>query len=226
MKPPMFPERCLEIFWRYKLTATASLFLVAMSIYAGILMITKGYYYWSSFFGAQTSSAMFFSLVFLGVAAQLVRKRLQDIELFSIALATTISAIWLYELIYHYSFIGYFNFFRYPFFQFSDASSMIIDGALSLLILVGYRHISVKRNYALWGLLLIFFGLYATWLLLGFPQYTDRTFKLDRWIFMEDPFPAAFLLNRFSKLFLCLAWVSLYFGKDQAGRHANAVDFR
>jgi hypothetical protein len=224
MKRPMLRERYLENFRRYRLTASASLFLVSMSVYAGMLMITKGYYYWSSFFGAQTSSAIFFSLVFLGVVAQLVRRRLQDIEVFSIALATTISSIWLYELIYHYSFIGYFNFFRYPFFQFSDASSMIIDGALSLLILVGYKHINVKRNYPLWGLLLVFLILYATWLLLGFPQYTDRTFKLDRLIFMEDPFPAAFFLNRFSKLFLCLAWVSLYFRRDCSIHHSPDVD--
>ena len=177
-------------------------------------MVQKGYYYWSSFFGAQSSSTIFFSLVFLGVAVQLARRNVADLEIFSVALATTISAIWLYELIYHYSFIGYFNFFRYPFFQFSDASTLLMDGTLSLLILVGYKHISVKRNYVLWGLLLIFVALYATWLLLGFPQYTDRTFKLERFLYLEDPFPAAFLLNRFSKLFLCIAWVSLYLRRD------------
>ena len=198
----------------YKVTLTAAVLLTALSVYAGLLMIGKGYYYWSSFFHAQSSSTIFFSLVFLGVAVQLARKGVPDLETFSVALASTISAIWLYELIYHYSFIGYFNFFRYPFFQFSDASSLLMDGALSLLILVGYKYIHVKRNYAFWGLFLVFLTLYGSWFLLGFPQYTDRTFKLEQLIYVQDPFAAAFMLDRFSKLFLCVAWVFLYSGRE------------
>ena len=199
---------------KYKLTATAALLLIALSVYAAVIMAERGYYYWSPFFRAQSSSAIFFSIVFVGVAIQLGRRNVPDLETFSIALATTLSAIWLYELIYHYSFIGYFNYFRYPFFQFSDASTLFMDGALSLLVIVGHKYIRMKSNYFLWSSIIIFLILYSTWLLLGFPQYTDRTFQLPRLIVVEDPFSAAFVLDRFSKLFLCIAWVFLYSRKD------------
>jgi hypothetical protein len=209
----MFFQRGAAKIEKYKLTATAVFLLIALSVYAGFLMVEQGYYYWSPFFRSQSSSAIFFSLVFVGVAVQLARRSVSDLETFSIALATTLSAIWLYELIYHYSFIGYFNFFHYPFFQFSDASTLLVDGALALLVIVGHKYARVKGNYFFWLFILIFGILYATWLLIGFPQYVDRTFQLPRLIEVDDPFAAAFLLNRFSKLSLCVSWVFLYSGR-------------
>jgi hypothetical protein len=204
----------VQRIWRYKLTVTAVLFLAALSAYAGFLMIEQGYYYWSPFFRAQSSSAIFFSVVFVGVAVQLARRSVSDLEVFSIALATTLSAIWLYELIYHYSFIGYFNYFHYPFFQFSDASTLLVDVALSLLVIVGHKYVRLKRNHFFWSFILISGILYVTWLAIGFPQYVDRTFQLPRLIEVADPFAAAFLLNRFSKLSLCISWVLLYSRRD------------
>jgi hypothetical protein len=165
--------------------------------------------FWTPFFGAQSSSVIFFSLVFFGVGILLAKRRVSDIETFSIALSTTLSAIWLYELIYHYSFISYFNYFRYPYFDFNDTNSLLLDGATSLLVLVGYRYIKVRGNYYFGFLVLVFSALYAGWLLIGFPQY-DGTFQLQRFIQVDNPFLVGYLLNRFSKLFLCLAWVSLY----------------
>ncbi len=210
----MLYPRHVEKIRKYRLTVTVTLLLIALSVYAAVIMAEQGYYYWSPFFRAQSSSAIFFSIVFVGVAIQLARRNVPDLETFSIALATTLSAIWLYELVYHYSFIGYLNYFRYPFFQFSDTSTLLMDGALSLLVIVGHKYIRTKSNYFLWSSLIIFLILYSTWLLLGFPQYTDRTFQLPRLLVVEDPFAAAFILNRFSKLFLCIAWVFLYSGRD------------
>jgi hypothetical protein len=203
-----------ETIRRYKLTATCSLVLIVLSAYAGLLMVEQGYYYWSPFFRAQSSSAIFFSLVFVGVAVQLARRRVSDLDTFSIALATTLSAIWLYELIYHYSFIGYFNYFRYPFFQFSDANTLLVDGALSLLVVVGHKYIRLKGNY-LFSLFMLIFGiLYVTWLLMGFPQYVDHTFQLPQLVEVANPFATAFYLNRLSKLSLCISWVFLYSRRD------------
>jgi hypothetical protein len=206
----MLNSKSLGKVERYKLTGATALLLIVLSIYAVFLMVEQGYYYWSPFFRAQSSSAIFFSVVFVGVAVQLARRSVPDLETFSIALATTISAIWLYELVYHYSFVGYFNNFRYPFFQFSDANTLLVDGALSLLVIVGHNYIKLNRNYLFWSFILIFGILYATWLLLGFPQYVDRTFQLPRLIVVADPFSAAFILNRLSKLSLCISWIFLY----------------
>jgi hypothetical protein len=197
---------------RYKLTAGTVFLLIGLSIYAAFIMVQEGYYYWSSFFGAQSSSVIFFSLVFVGVAVQLSKRMVPDLETFSIALATTLSAIWFYELIYHYSFISYFNYFRFPYFQFSDANTLVMDCALSLLIVAGHRHMRLRRNYLLWISISLFMILYGFWLIIGFPQYADRTFQLPVLIAVEDPFGTAFFLGRISKLSLCISWVFLYAG--------------
>jgi hypothetical protein len=191
----------------YKLTAGAGLILLALSAYAGVLLLEGRF--WTPFFGAQSSSVIFFSLVFLGVGALLARRGVPDVEAFSTALATTLSSIWLYELIYHYSFASYFDYFHYPFFDANDTNTLLLDGATSLLVLVGYKHIKVRGNYCFGLLILAFSALYAGWLLIGFPQYTGA-FELPQFIKVDNPFLIGYLLNRLSKLSLCLAWVALY----------------
>ncbi|MDV3244457.1 MAG: hypothetical protein LYZ66_04685 [Nitrososphaerales archaeon] len=193
----------------YKLTSSVAAVLLAFSSY-GALLTAEGRS-WTLFFDAQSSSVIFFSVVFLGVAIILARRNVSDVEVFSIALATTISAIWFYELIYHYSFITYFNYFRYPYFDFNDTRTLLSEGALSLLVLVGYKHQRVRQNYYFGGLITAFATIYSGWLLIGFPQL-DGTFQLPRFIQVDDPVFVGYLLNRFSKLFLCLSWVALYFG--------------
>ncbi len=203
----------------YKLTSGAGVLLLALSVYAFVLLLEGDF--WTSVFGAQSSSVIFFSVVFLGVGILLARRHVPDVETFSIALATTISVIWLYEFIYHYSFISYFNYFRYPYFDFNDTNTLLLEGAASLLVLVGYKYIKVKGNYYFGLSILVFSVLYASWLLIGFPQY-DETFQLPRFIHASDPFFVGSLLNRLSKLFLCLSWVSLYLSQTMSSRSVAA----
>lgn len=193
----------------YKLTSSAAALLLTFSCY-NVVLIAEGIS-WTSFFGAESSSVIFFSVVFLGVAVILARKKVPDVEVFSIALATTMSAIWLYELIYHYSFITYFNYFKYPYFDFSDTKTLLLEGALSLLVLAGYKYQRVRQNHFFVGLIAVFIASYAAWLLIGFPQF-DGTFQLPRVIHVEEPVYVGYFLNRLSKLFLCLSWVALYLG--------------
>ncbi len=98
-----------------------------------------------------------------------------------------------------------------------------MEGSLSLLVLVGYKHTRVRKNCYFGFLMLVFVALYLGWLLIGFPQY-DGTFVLPRFIQVGDPFALGYMLNRFSKLFLCLSWVSLY--SKPAEQNPNRVRFR
>jgi hypothetical protein len=207
---PSHLKRSIGALRSHKLTAGAGGLLLALSVYAFALLLEGDP--WTSLFGAQSSSVIFFSLVFLGVGVLLARRGVPDAETFSIALATTLSAIWLYEFIYHYSFISYFNYFRYPYFDFNDTNTLLLEGAASLLVLVGHRYIRVKGNHYFGLSILLFSALYAGWLLIGFPQY-DGTFGLPRFVQVGDPFFLGYLLNRLSKLLLCLSWVSLYLGR-------------
>jgi len=191
----------------YRLTSLVILLLLVLSVYAFFLILVGEF--WTPFFGAQSSSIIFFSLVFIGVAILLAGRGVPDLETFSIALATTVSAIWLYELIYHYSFPVYFNYFRFPFFDFNDAHTLLLEGATSLLVLAGYKYARLRGNNVFWLLVLAFFATYTAWLLIGFPQF-DGTFTLPRYLQVGNPFFAGYILNRVSKLLLCLSWVALY----------------
>ena len=161
-------------------------------------------HFWTPFFGAQSSSTIYFSIVFLGVAIRLIKLKASDLETFSTALAVTLSAIWFYELIYHFSFPA--NYYEFVGLR---LNTFILESALSLLVLVGYKHLRVRGNYSFLGTSLLFLVSYSVWLLIGFPQ-VDGTFVLARYLYLSNPFYLGWTLNRFSKLFLCLAWVSLY----------------
>ena len=191
----------------YRLTKTVAALLVIFSAYATFLILRGES--WTSFFGAESSSVIFFSIVYLGAGILLAKREVPDVETFSIALATTLSAIWLYELIYHYSFPVYFNYFKFPFFDFNDTNTLLLEGATSLLVLVGYKYFRVKGNYYFWGLVSLFCILYGIWILMGFTQ-TSGTSYLPQYIHVNDPVLVGYILNRSSKLVLCLSWISLY----------------
>ena len=200
-------RRGLTELGEYKLTATAGAILFGLSVYALALQLEGAS--WTVIFRAQSSSVIFFSLVYLGVGILLARRGAPDVETFSISLCTTLSAIWTYELVYHYSFIAYLNNLKFPFFDFNDTSTLLLTGAASLLVLAGYKYIRVRGNLFFEILILAFWAVYVTWLLIGFPQF-DGTFHLPRYIQVDDPVFVGYLLNRFSKLILCFAWVALY----------------
>jgi len=202
-----------RIMKEYRLSATFSVLLFALSVYALILIFED--HFWTPFFGAQSSSVVFFSIVFIGVVIHLIRMRTSDLECFSTALATTFSVIWFYELIYHYSFPG-----DYSEFVNLQFNTFIMETGLTLLVLVGYRRIRIRRNNYFVFMVMVFSILYVLWLVIGFPQY-DGTFQLPRFLNIQNPFLAGYVLNRFSKLFLCLAWVSLYRVKRMGTRNSQ-----
>lgn len=197
----------LAIVRCYKLTSLTSSVLFVTSFYA-VSKLIRGELY-SEHFNMAASTVLYYSMVFIFTAVLLMSRGLRDVEAFSIALSTTISAIWLYELIYHYSFPIYFNYFKYPYFDFKDFRTLFNHGGLAALILVGYRHIKVKKNYYFITAFLSFSTTYALWLLTGFYHLDGKTY-LPAIIIVNDPVSFGFFMNRLSKLLLCVAWIMLY----------------
>ncbi len=62
------------------------------------------------------SSWTTFALVYLGVAVFLKIRAVPNVEGFVISSTSTVSMIWLYEIIYHFSFWDSWNYGAYPFF--------------------------------------------------------------------------------------------------------------
>lgn len=131
----------------YRLTITASTLLFLISVNSTIRLIQGELY--SEYFATSTSTVIYYSAVFIATAVMLSGRSVKDVEVFAVSLSTTISTIWFYEFVYHYFFPVYFNYFRYPYFGFKDLKTLFNDGGLTALILVGYRYITLRRNYFL-----------------------------------------------------------------------------
>jgi len=131
-----------------------------------------------------------------------------NLDLFRICLCTTLSVIWTYELIYHYSFLRYWN----PIAA-DDLRILFLDVSLSSLLVVGHKHISIRQNYLFLATIVAFTVTYGLWLAIGFPNFptlSTRGLYLLKLLYVEDPFTLGYILNSLSRLILCIAWITLY----------------
>jgi len=112
-----------------------------------------------------------------------------------------------YELIYHFSFPIYLNYFRAPFVD-EDGIRYLMVGGLALSPAVIIRsHLSFKR---LSFILLAFFVLiWAVWILYGFPQYFADGYFYPTILRTNDSFTLSLTLNFGSKVVLAAFFVSL-----------------
>jgi len=166
--------------------------------------------------GVFWSSWMTFAFVYLGVAVFLRITGVSAAESFIISLTSTVSMIWLYEIVYHFSFWNSWNYGRPPYFLLEENTIFFNYGLISLSVLSGYRYI--KMNKWFWLALLAMTVLWIFWITIGFPQYEfpDVLFNFP-WprIAIENPHVFAFPLNAITKFLLGSAYVLLYLPSRQ-----------
>lgn len=196
------------LFKEYKLTSVVFLLLIAVSAYY-VARLQQGENYAAYLGYVSSSSIIFFSMVFVGTGTTLIRRYgLGDLDTFVISLATTVSLIWTYELIFHYSFPVHLNYYRFPYFL-VDLRNLIMMGSLSILILVGRRYIRLKRNHLFFTLIILFTLTYGLWLMIGFPNSDGNLYQPIR-LAVGDPFALGAMLSRLSKFLLSISWILLY----------------
>ena len=168
-----------------------------------------GGFFWTSWIA--------FALVYLGVAVFLRINRVPTSEAFIISLTSVISMIWLYEILYHFSFWNAWNYGRVPYVFLKDNAIFINYGLIALTALSGYRYMKLNK----WALLAVAatVSLWLFWMTIGYPQYEFPsllyTFGALPRLVMSDPHAWAFPLNSITKFLLSSVYLLLYLPRKE-----------
>jgi len=162
------------------------------------------------------SSWMTFAFVYLGIAVFLRINGVSAVESFIISLTSAISMVWLYEILYHFSFWDSWNYGKPPYFLLNGNTLFLNYAIISLTALSGYKY--MKANRWFWLALIGMAILWIFWITIGFPQYAfPQTLYVFAWprIIIDNPHALAFPLNSLTKLLLGTAYVLLYLPSRQ-----------
>ena len=162
------------------------------------------------------SSWMTFAFVYIGIAFFLRINGVSAAESFIISLTSTVSMVWLYEILYHFSFWNSWNYGK-PSYLFLNGNTIFVYYAIiSLTALSGYKY--MKTNRWFWLVLIAMTVLWIFWITIGFPQYAfPQALYVFVWprIVIDNPHALAFPLNSITKLLLGTAYVLFYLPSRQ-----------
>ena len=112
-----------------------------------------------------------------------------------------------YELLYHFSYPVYLNYFKPPFLSGEDFRYLILGSLPILPVFMLRKHLSFKKASIV--ALAVFASIWIVWIMYGFPQYFSSDYFYPRILKTDDPFTASLVLNFGSKPVLALFFVSL-----------------
>lgn len=119
-----------------------------------------------------------------------------------------------FEVIYHFTFPVYLNYFRAPYLNGDDIRYLGLEGTMLLPVLLVRRTLRFGKVSA--GLLLCFAVTWGIWILYGFPQYFATATYYPQVLRSSDPFHLSLILNFGSK-----AMLAAFFGSLAVGEHLN-----
>ena len=167
-----------------------------------------GGYFWSSW--------ITFAFVYLGTTIFLRINSVSSAESFVISIASAVSMVWLYEVLYHFSFFNSWNYGKPPYFLLNGNAIFLNYALIALTALSGYKY--MKTNKWFWLALIAMTVLWIFWITIGFPQYEfPQTLYVFAWprIIINNPHAWAFSLNSITKILLGSAYVLLYLPSRQ-----------
>ncbi|MEK0326422.1 MAG: hypothetical protein QQN63_12030 [Nitrosopumilus sp.] len=150
------------------------------------------------------------SLTYIGISLVLTRRGVVDLDVFIVSFTSVVSLTYSYELIFHYSFPVYLNYFRPPFIDLSDLRTGITLGISAILIVVGHKYLRIRGNYPLLISALIFVGLWIFWLGIGFPQKFSEELFFPRFLPIDNAQNLAWSLNILTKIVLAVSYLFLF----------------
>jgi len=159
---------------------------------------------------------MTFAFVYLGTAVFLRINGVSAAESFIISLTSAVSMVWLYEILYHFSFWNSWNYGKLPYFFLKGNVLFLNYGTISLTALSGYKYLKVNKWF--WLTLIAMMALWLFWITIGFPQYdSSQTLYVFAWprMVIDNPYTLAFPLNSITKLLLGASYVLLYLPSKQ-----------
>ena len=176
--------------------------------------------------GVFWSSWITFGTVYLGVAIFLRINGVSVAERFIISLTSTISMIWLYEILYHFSYWNSWNYGIPPYFLLKSNTIFLFYGLIALTALSGYKYMKVNRWF--WIVFLAMASVWIFWITMGFPQFESPNVLFESplpRLIIDNPHVFAFPLYAVTKFLLGLAYVLLYLPSREKLAEAK-VDLR
>jgi len=191
-------------------------FLHYIILVSAVCLIAYSSFMWVTFDvwglgGVFWSSWITFGTVYLGVEIFLRISSVSVAERFIISLTSMVSMIWLYEILYHFSYWNSWNYGNFPYFLLKSNTIFLFYGLISLTALSGYRYMKVNRWF--WIVLLTMAILWVFWITIGFPQFESPNVLFESplpRLIIDNPHVFAFPLNAITKFLLGLAYILLY----------------
>ncbi|MDQ1280502.1 MAG: hypothetical protein QG670_1765 [Thermoproteota archaeon] len=152
-------------------------------------------------------SLLSLALIYLLSESSLIRAGLELVEAMVLSILFAFTYLQSYELIYHFSFPIYLNYFRLPILDGEGARYLIERLPAVLPIALMRKHMAFHRISAIF--LLLFMTIWAIWLLYGFPQYFAQDTFYPTILKTSDQYILSLTLNFGSKLVLALFFISL-----------------
>lgn len=112
-----------------------------------------------------------------------------------------------FEIIYHFAFPVYLNYFRFPFLTGEEVRYLVFETAMLLPLMLVRRFLRVKTESVI--LITIFAIIWAIWILHGFPQYYVAGYYYPRVLITGNPYALGLILNFVSKTILAAFFASL-----------------
>ena len=112
-----------------------------------------------------------------------------------------------YELIYHFSYPVYFNYFMPPFLTGNDIRYLVLGFLPILPVFLMRKHLSFKKTSLV--TLTVFVVIWVVWIMYGFPQYFSDEYFYPRILRTDDPYTLSMVLNFGSKVVLASFFTSL-----------------
>ncbi len=127
----------------------------------------------------------------------------------SIVLAILFVNVFLqtYELIYHFTFPVYLNYFRLPFLNGDAIRYIVLEVIMLLPLLLVMKNLKMRRLSLMF--VFIFAIVWAEWILCGFPQYFSVGYFYPVFLPAVDPYHLSLYLNFGSKVVLACFFASL-----------------
>jgi hypothetical protein len=164
--------------------------------------------YWIAFFGNISAFSLgSVAIIYLLSEFSLLRTGLGWVETLVWPALYGYAYLQSYELIYHFSFPIYLNYFQLPILN-GEGFRFLLERFLTIIPVVLIRKYLSYTKLTI-GFLMIFVMIWIVWILYGFPQYFHEGYFYPQILRTNDAFAYSLMFNFSSKLVLAACFISL-----------------
>jgi len=178
------------------------------------LIVVRGELWIGLLGGVSSISVAMMGVLYILTEYRLSKSGAAPVE--SIVLAALFVNVFLqsYELIYHFTFPVYLNYFKLPFLNGAGIRYIALEAVMLLPLLLVRKNLGMRRLSMMF--VFIFAIVWAEWILCGFPQYFSSNYFYPVLLPTNDPYNLSIYLNFGSKIVLAGFFASLFHSQSSS----------